>query len=337
MWETRRRFGLLGLLLGLGLFLAACNTGGTGGGNLNLTGVWEGSYTSNKGNGSGRICVELNQSNGDLTGKLYIAGRGYAGNVTGTVIGNDASFGVAGGAQYEGSFTKTSGSGTYTVGTADEGTWELQKTDKTSCGWAGSSEVNAFATALGQISGDKAFGSWLASFITVLPTADVKLGTRTAQGWWICIWEVDDRVNSTENTYAAAVGPDPDNASIIGAVAWTTDAIHQQTATVGGTPGLQAAYLPDLTSLSPTTLYAATTGTYQVTQDTDPSYSPANKILETPCASGSKATVYMTELTGHLEFTGERLNPSDTLDVRIPPSGDFENLGALHVVIESCP
>jgi len=330
----RKYWHLFGLFLLA--FLASCGQQGNSSG-INLAGVWEGSYVSDKGNGSGRICVELNQNNGNLAGKLFIAGRGFAGNVTGSVSGNNATFGVAGGAQYEGHFTNTGGSGTYTVGATDSGTWQLQKTGKTHCSWAGSTEVNAFATALGQIAGDPSLGSLLASFITILPTANVKLGARIAQDWWICIWEVDDRVNSTEHTYAAAVGPDPDNASIIGAVAWTTDTIHQQTATVGGSPALQAAYLPDLTSLTPSNFYTATTGTYQITQDSDPSYTPANKILETPCTGGEKTTVYMTELTGHLEFAGERLNPPGTLNVRIPPSSNFGNLGALHVVIESCP
>jgi len=101
-----------------------------------MTGVWEGSYQGNDGS-TGQICVELNQNNSNLTGKLYIQGQGYAGDITGTVSGNNVTFGVAAGVQYQGTVNGNTANGTYDEDddNQSDGTWEITKTNKTSCGW----------------------------------------------------------------------------------------------------------------------------------------------------------------------------------------------------------
>jgi len=155
----------------------------TSGTTIDMTGVWEGTYQGNDGS-SGQICVELQQTNGNLTGDLYIAGRGYAGSVNGTVSGGNVTFGTAGGVQYSGTVdpNNNTASGTYDEDGDEQsdGTWQVTKTDKESCGWGSDivGDISEFVTL-----------PFSPGLITEVPILTVDNNGNTENDWYAVVVE----------------------------------------------------------------------------------------------------------------------------------------------------
>ena len=149
---------------------------------VDMTGVWEGSYTGNDGS-TGQICVELQQTGNNLSGSLYIQGQGLAGSVTGTLSGNNIEFGIAAGVQYSGTVSSdgNSASGTYDEngdGT-DDGNWSITKSNKTSCGWISS-----------EIAGDMSeYLPFPPGIVTEVPTVTVNNNGTTETDWYAVVVE----------------------------------------------------------------------------------------------------------------------------------------------------
>lgn len=98
----------------------------------NVAGAWTGSYTSTAGGGTGALSVNFTQNGNALTGNgsAVVAGQTVNGTVTGTIIGNKITYGVAsgGGAQfsYTATVNGTQMSGTYS-GADDTGNFTLHQ------------------------------------------------------------------------------------------------------------------------------------------------------------------------------------------------------------------
>ena len=151
---------------------------------IDMTGVWEGTYTGNDGS-SGQICVELQQTNGNLTGDLYVAGQGHAGSVNGTVSEGNVTFGIAGGVQYSGTVdpNNNTASGTYDEDGDEQsdGTWQVTKTDKESCGWISSDIAGDIAEIVGL--------PFQPSLITEVPILTVENNGNTENDWYAVLVE----------------------------------------------------------------------------------------------------------------------------------------------------
>lgn len=119
----------------------ACAITLTGDANItpDVSGVWEGTWTSTQEPEiSGNWCTEFNQSNGNLSGKLYINGTLVGEDLKGLVSNSNIQFGslTGGNIQFIGTLINnaTGASGTYTRQTPpDQGNWSGQKTTKPSC------------------------------------------------------------------------------------------------------------------------------------------------------------------------------------------------------------
>ena len=101
---------------------------------VDITGTWSGSWASSNGINNGNISAVLTQSGTSVIGTLSITGSPCIsnGSVSGTVSGNNVSFGIISGSdtvEYNATYTSTSMSGTYSVTTGacagDTGTFSL--------------------------------------------------------------------------------------------------------------------------------------------------------------------------------------------------------------------
>ncbi len=132
------------------MFLTACGSGGSSevdssnSGDNDLSGQWEGTWDSSVQNGGGTLKVSWIQSGSSITGTYSItldySGPGVfvcnpAGEVSGTISGNEITVGIYSGETETGSwlatFTSTSMSGKYLVTSGlcagDQGTFSLEK------------------------------------------------------------------------------------------------------------------------------------------------------------------------------------------------------------------
>ncbi len=164
---------------------------------VNITGVWEGSYTGNDGT-TGQICVELQQTGNNLGGNLYIQGQGLVGSVTGTLSGYNIEFGIAAGVQYTGTVSNdgNSASGNYDEnrdGNSD-GTWQITRTDKESCGWITSDSDILNAVGFGYFS----------NIITEISTIEVNNNGTSETNWYGTVIEFIDNINGTNVPYVVA-------------------------------------------------------------------------------------------------------------------------------------
>ncbi len=323
------------IFIGLLIFGSGCNkkteTSTTPDQTSKWNGVWEGFWHSTQNASEGILCMEIHESGENITATVHII-------VTGKIEGfsghsSDEGFTISNQANWE--FTAT-GSTTQVTGeyTApdDRGTWEAQKQPvKSSCEWVESDVRNRFRTILSSVR-DARTGRSLASFVTAVPFEDVKINDKTAPDWWISIWEVDDRVQMQRYTAGAAFGQHPTGSTDAG-IGWLSTTIHSQYSNIFarsffdedlsngfGTPG------PDV--------YGATNGVYSINADADPNYNRPI-LYRSPCEGGQQFVVRMTELTGSFVMTGRNIN-GRTVDIRIPPDGEFQDLGALHVLIRQC-
>jgi pectate lyase len=124
---------LLGLLI-LSLALSAC--GGGGGGPVNVTGDWSGTWTSSRGSGS-TLSATLLQSGTSVSGTAQVGGSPClsTGDVSGTVSGSGATFGVVSGSHgitfTANRITASSMTGTYSVSSGwcagDSGSFSLTR------------------------------------------------------------------------------------------------------------------------------------------------------------------------------------------------------------------
>ncbi|BCP67037.1 hypothetical protein TthHB5018_19710 [Thermus thermophilus] len=160
--------------------------------------MWEGTWTSTQlPNTSGTFCIKITQNGNQISGPLYRDGV-YFGDASGTLNGNQITFGAATSGNYEIRFTGTvsgdSASGNYTLnqGTTpvDAGTWAGNKTAKTDCPTSGAGQ-NEFSNNLNQhsqelyqafqqLSNDPAFQALLQ--IGMLPMSHPTSGNELPRG-----------------------------------------------------------------------------------------------------------------------------------------------------------
>lgn len=335
-----------------------CESGPTEGGET--TEVWEGNYTgSASGSGTnpqGPLCLEITRSGGQVSGNAWISGYlwevSLSGNVTGNTISGKASGKDLTGKTITVNFTLNVSvntmSGTIQV---DDGinSWSFdvnleKKTTKTKCGWASRELALAFATALGNASGDNALGSALASFITRVPTVEVEIdGKIQDQDWWACIWEVRDNVNSTEFTLGAIIELSPPfqrkagwyvQTGTPGSIGVDTSLNSQEVNASLGTSGNQAAYLGGTFSFA-----ADGTNDNYYNGGTQVGNSP-QLIFVSQCSGGVQYKVYMTTISSfYIRFNGlgtDSINhtfesPSDASSLN-----QNQNVEALYIQIDNC-
>lgn len=343
-WRVLWTAMVIGSLVEFSLWLGCGDNGGpTGPEPAQVAGVWEGSFQSSQNNLQGTFCVTLAQDGDSLSGQLYVAGQGLVGNVTGTVEGQKISYGVAGGIQFTGEVNGSEASGTYS-GNNDQGNWTATRSSKTACDWALPEQTSTFQNVIlaslssGNVPDAGLIAQFLSSTITRLPTTSVSVGGQQANDWWICIWELDGVPSDSGQTHwtlGAAYGPNPTNAEKQSAVVWLSPEIHQQTVTfpAQGNEPRGAFYLPDLASLPPASLpWFASAGQYQISSDSDPNYqNPPFLVLPSAANTGLPVEVRTTTLTGHLEFTASDPVTGTSSMVRLPASGEWQNLEALHI------
>ena len=110
--------------------------GTAGSGEGTLTGSWNGSWTSLKGNGSGNMSANIVHSNSAIIGSISMAGYSCLsrGSLSGTVLENLVDIKVVSGANtivYSALYTPTSISGAYAVTAGDcakdAGTFSINK------------------------------------------------------------------------------------------------------------------------------------------------------------------------------------------------------------------
>ncbi|GBD32077.1 hypothetical protein HRbin33_01039 [bacterium HR33] len=311
-----------------------------------VAGVWEGSFQSTQSQLQGIFCVTLEQSGNSLSGQLYVAGRGLVGSVSGQVRGDTISYGVVGGLQFSGRLSGSQASGTY-GGLGDQGNWTASRTAKTACEWAASEQVSAFQNLISgflSATGESEAGpiaQFIASTITRLPTTSISAGSQQRDGWWICIWEIDGvptgEGQTSRYTLGVAYGANPLNTQQQAAVIWITPQIHQQTTTFPGqeNEARGAIFVPNLANLSAS--WFATAGEYSITGDSDTGYQNPAYLVQPNVApvGGMKVEARTTTLTGHLQFTATDMGTGASTPVRLPASGDWQNLEAVHLLVRS--
>jgi hypothetical protein len=303
-----------------------------------VAGVWEGNFQSSQSQLRGIFCVALEQSGNSLSGQLYVAGRGLVGSVSGQVRGDTISYGVAGGMQFSGKLSGAQASGSY-GGLGDQGSWTANKTDKTACEWAATEQVTAFQnlisgflSATGQTDAGP-IAQFIASTIIRLPATSISAGGQQRDGWWIGIWEFDGLPDQPSRvTLGVAYGTNPLNTQQQAAVIWITPQIHQQTTTFPGQENEPkgAIFVPNIANLS--AAWFASAGEYVITGDSDTGYQNPVYLLQPNVTGigGLKAEARTTRLTGRLQFTAYDVTGAST-PVRLPASGDWQNLEAVHV------
>ncbi len=356
----------------LTVIFASCSGGGGGGngdtggeeGVINLTGVWSGSYSLSPIDAAaaqyspkGQVCIEFNQSNNSVTGKSWVSGllwgENFNGNfdgnnLTGTISGmnlNNENISISINSSLSDNNTIT---GTVTVDGKDYD-FEITKTDKQECGWADRDLALAFGNVLGStISRDNdnpnPFGYVLASFITEIPKADVKVDSNIYQDWWVCIWEVKDNTTTEKYTLGGIVKTSQYNKM----AGWYTDDIgldnsnnpkeitinlqNLQTSTINF-----AGYIDN--SVNPPFVFVSD-------GSNDTYYNKGTTVNGEPffvseCNAGKQYAVWMSEIPFYIKFDGPNPNaPTETHSFESPPNPSNTNLNtvpSLYIEINSCP
>ncbi len=171
------------------------NVSGTGT-TIDIIGVWEGSYTGSDGS-KGQICVEMFQNGTDVDGEVYVQGEGHIGLGIVSLNGNNIEIDVPAGTIYTGTVSNdgNSASGIYEDQVNNNnGTWQLTKTDKESCGWITSDSDILNAVGFGYFS----------DIITEISTIEVNNNGTSETNWRGTVIEFIDNINGTNVPYVVA-------------------------------------------------------------------------------------------------------------------------------------
>ena len=325
-------------LLMAGYFLTACGGGGTS--PANVKGVWMGAYTAGDGT-TIPVCLELNQSGSSLSGRAYVAGTLYNVNFSGTVSGNTFSGNISGTSlsnqqvtvQFSGTVSANSISGNVTVTSGSSSysfTLKLDKTTTSTCGWASQDVVQQFASFLGGVLNNADAGLALASVITSLPTVDVKVNGNQKNGWYVCIWEIRDKVNATEYSVGAFVNPSLTEGAAFAAKVIGLDSNRN--------PQVVSSFLDP--NINEGAVYVNGTNTFKsdgindsYQNATGTTLSSTNPYYVSPCSGGIRYRAWMGEFDFSLSF--DWTTPSSGSFVA-PPTGT-KRIPSVYIEAEACP
>ncbi|GEM_PF-5218582 len=330
-----------------------------------ISGVWSGTYSQTSTLASdtttprGPICLEISQNGTNVSGKGWVSGVLWGENFSGTVTGNSFSGTISGkdiggnniSVSFSGTITSNQISGTVTVSSGStSATYNIslnKDSAKSNCGWAGRDVALAFGQALGSaISGDpnspSSDGYIFASFITEVPKVNVKVDVTEYQDWWACVWEIRDKTTSAEQTLGAIISPDltkitawkiNDGGQDIGLNASDQPASFSNP--LAPATGADAFYT-DVAS-TPALLFQAD-GRGSDDQYFNNGTQLGQPFYVSPCMSGKRYTVYMTELPFYLKFSGTGTDlSSHTFETPPNPSNtNLNNIPSLYIEINSC-
>ncbi len=329
-------------LLMAGYFLTACGGGGTS--PANVKGVWMGAYTAGDGT-TIPVCLELDQSGSSLSGRAYVAGTLYNVNFSGTVSGNTFSGNISGTSlsnqqvtvQFSGTVSANSISGNVTVTSGSSSysfTLKLDKTTASTCGWASQDVVQQFASFLGGVLNNADAGLALASVITSLPTVDVKVNGNQKNGWYVCIWELRDKVNATEYSVGAFVNPSLTEgaafaAKVIGLDSNRNPLPVSSSFDLAGERGL---YINRSTNYS-----FSSDGADSYQNATGTTLSSTNPYYVSPCSGGVRYRAWMGEFDFSLSFDGSATGSGPNPGFFIAPPTGTKRIPSVYIEAEACP
>lgn len=347
------------LLIGF-LSIYGCEGGPAQGGDGSTAEVWEGSYTGTaSGSGSapqGPICLEITRNGGQFSGVAWVSGYIWEVSFSGSVTGNNLS-GKATGKDLSGktitvdfNLNVSTNTITGTIQVSDgSNSWSFnvdleKKNTRNRCGWAPRELALAFASALGNASGDPSLGTALATFITRVPTVEVEIdGVIQDQDWWACIWEVRDIVNSTEYTLGAIIelsSPFQRKAGWYvetgtpGSIGVDASLNSQEVNADLGTSGNQAGYIGNTFSFPAD---GTNDNYYNSGTTVDP---PGQPFFVSQCVGGVQYKVYMTTIKSfYIRFDGAGTDskshtfesPSDASNLN-----QNQNVPALYIEKDNC-
>ncbi|GIX05859.1 MAG: hypothetical protein KatS3mg115_0262 [Candidatus Poribacteria bacterium] len=314
-----------------------------------VSGVWEGSWSSAAEMGSGPFCVELEQAaDGTLSGTLYLGAAGRASqrvSVVGRVEGNRITFGQAGGVQFEGTLEAETASGTYT-GAGDNGSWSANRTDRDRCDWIAPETQQLIGGVLGFAVQDPTLAEQLGGTLTMVGTVSVAIDDSVSENWEAFLWEVEDRFAAPEEganvTAGVLLGPSPEVPGAQAMIVWVTQRLHEQEVSLDGEEGI-AFYFSNAQDAAGT-VRTAISGTFSLTRDADADYS-SDPIAVSACANGFQDRIYANELEWRLSFQAGGIPGSPiplpipglpTVSISVPASGSATT-PAVHVLREPCP
>ena len=328
-------------VLTAGYFLTACGGGGTS--PANVKGVWMGAYTAGDGT-TIPVCLELDQSGSSLSGKAYVAGTLYNVNFSGTVSGNTFSGNISGTSlsnqqvtvQFSGTVSANSLSGNVTVISGSNSysfTLKLDKTTTSTCGWASQDVVQVFASFLGGVSSPEA-GLALASVITSLPTVDVVVNGNQKNGWYVCIWELRDKVNATEYSIGAFVNPSLTEGAAFAAKAIGLDSNRnpQPVSSTLDLTGEGAVYMNKATNYS-----FSSDGADSYQNATGTTLSSSNPYYVSPCSNGVRYKAWMGEFDFSLSFDGSATGSGPNPGFFMAPPTGTKRIPSVYIEAEACP
>ncbi len=357
----------------LAVFIVSCSGGGGGGengdtgegggeGSVDITGVWSGTFspissTETQYTPKGTACIEFNQSDSSVSGKSWISGVLWGEDFSGNFDGNNLTVTISGKnlsnenveINIDGSLSDNNTiTGTVTFNGKDY-EFTISKTDKQNCGWADRDLAVAFGYVLGSaISGDNnnpdQFGYILASFITEIPKADVKVDNNVYQDWWVCIWEVKDNTTSEKYTLGGII----ETTQYKKTAGWYTDDIglddsrNSKEITVSlqnlQTSSINFAGYIDNTTTPPFIFGSDGSNDTYYNQGTTINGEP---FFVSECNTGKQYVVWMSEIPFYLKFDGANIaNSAENHSFESPPNPSNTNLNAvpsLYIEINSCP
>lgn len=333
---TVRRFIFIFLLPVCSLLIISCqNSSPSNPTPVNLSGVWEGQLFSSMDAYTTSFCLELVQTDMNLSGTLYILPYDGPLIVTGTWNGNELVLNQQGQMQWVGTVTNGELRGSFTK-TTFEGTWKANKQAKDRCNWTGLStrdRLNRVLTTM--VPEPIPDGIYL---IPVIPGMTLNLGKNTTEPWPFLIIEFDDSTTGVTMTGVTSTGNNPESGRI-SALVILTIRIHQQNTELRSMPFLGGTARVDLQiddgfGGNFPEVYTSVSGTYVIHEDSDRLYE-REPLFRSHCENGKESIISLTELTGVSRFLTRNLF-NESLTIRIPSEGDFTQIPALHYRIRRC-